>query len=344
MPPIPDATPLFSVLIVNYNAGPYLERCLRSLRAQSYQAFEAVIVDNNSHDDSLSLCAAHLADPRFRLVRMSHNAGFAAGNNRAAALARGEWIATLNPDAFPEADWLAELSAAVKKYPNIDMFGSTQVDAKSPSKLDGAGDSYLAIGIPWRGGFGHPIATANLPYEVFGPCAAAALYRASAFRSVGGFDEDFFCYVEDADLAFRLRLAGSRCIQLNSAVVHHIGGASGDKGRSFARYHGTRNMTWALLKNMPMPLLIPLLPAHALGLLFLLIKALLRGDAGPVFRGMIDALKGTKLAWKKRRAIQLKRKVSIFATAGFICWSPLLYFRRMPHIIGPAESAPANRA
>jgi GT2 family glycosyltransferase len=88
--------------------------------------------------------------------------------------------------------------------------------------------------------------------EIFSPCAAAALYRRSALLEVGGFDEDFFCYVEDVDLGFRLRLAGYRCLYVPLSVAHHIGsGTTGGKNSDFSVYHGHRNLVWAFVKNMP---------------------------------------------------------------------------------------------
>lgn len=320
-----------SILIVNYNAGAHLTRCLDALRAQDFLHFEAIVIDNASADDSLARAVACFQDPRFRLIRNTRNEGFAAGNNIGAASARGAWIATLNPDAFANSDWLSRLIAATRRYPDADMFGSTQLDDQQPAILDGAGDAYLAIGIPWRGGKGQAADTVNGDYEVFGPCAAAALYRADAFRQVGGFDERLFCYVEDVDMAFRLRLGGSRCIQLRDAVVRHIGGVTSDQRRSFARFHGTRNITWVFLKNMPLAFLLPLLPLHGAALLYLLAKSTLRGNPGPVARGIAASLQGLGPAWRDRKTVQMRRRVGLAGVARFLCWSLPTYVRRAPH-------------
>ncbi|MBM3542856.1 MAG: glycosyltransferase family 2 protein, partial [Alphaproteobacteria bacterium] len=261
--------PRVSVLIVNYNSGPHLIRCVEALTQQTMGEFEAIVMDNASTDGSIAPARDRVAgDPRFIFVASERNLGFAAGNNAAATRARAPWIATLNPDAFARPDWLARLLAAVERYPDAIMFGSAQRDARNPNRLDGCGDAYLACGAPWRGGYGDSARTEPDDYETFGPCAAAALYRAAEFRALGGFDESFFCYGEDIDLAFRMRLAGERCIQVKDAVVDHVGGGSGGSG-AFARYHGTRNMVWTFAKNMPAALLWPLIVPH-LGLLALL--------------------------------------------------------------------------
>src|SRR5690242_10966967 len=102
--------PAVRVIVVSYNSGAYLARCLAALAAQSMPRFEAVVVDNGSSDGSLD--GALPADGRFSVIRLGENLGFAAANNRGAAGARTRWLATLNPDAFAEPDWLAQLLAA----------------------------------------------------------------------------------------------------------------------------------------------------------------------------------------------------------------------------------------
>ena len=97
--------------------------------------------------------------------------------------------------------------------------------------------------------------------EVFAACAAAALYRRDAFEALGGFEERFFCYYEDVDLGFRLRLAGGRCVLEPRAIVRHVGSASSGQVSGFAEYHGTRNRLWTFLRDMPTALMPIALPA-----------------------------------------------------------------------------------
>ena len=165
----------------------------------------------------------------------------------------------------------------------------------------------------WRDGHGkHLNQTSNEPREIFAPCAAAALYRRDALLSVGGFDEDFFCYVEDVDFGFRLRLMGHRCLQVPSAVVYHIGSAtSGGQQNDFATYHGHRNLVWTFLKNMPGFLFWLLLPLHVLMKLFSIVWFVLQGRGRTVLRAKRDALLGLPTMWRKRREIQKNRKVSV---------------------------------
>lgn len=317
-----------SVLIVNYQGGSVLADCLRHLQRQVMADFEAIVVDNGSTDGSLALAREAVAgDPRFVFISAEENVGFAAGNNLAARHATTPLLALLNPDAFAEPDWLARLLEAARRDPDVGMFGSTQLNAGDPTRLDGAGDHYFCLGLPWRGGFGWPASALPAEGEVFAPCAAAVLYRRAAFDAVGGFDETFFCYVEDIDLAFRLRLRGHRCIQVRDAVVRHVGGASSGGANGMARYYGTRNMVWCFVKNMPGPLFWPLFPLHLAAVFLFALWHMLRGERH-AWRGLADALR--QLPWKARRREQAARSVSVRSVAAAMVWNPARYLTRAP--------------
>ncbi len=332
MPPAPRV----SVLIVNFNAGDWLARCLAGLARQSFDAFEAIVVDNASRDGSLERARASVAaDPRFRFEALGDNLGFAAGNNHAARLARAPLLATLNPDAVPAPDWLAGLVAAANQHPEIAMFGSTQRDAADPARFDGIGDCYFALGLPWRGGYGRAVRALPARFAVFAPCAAAALYRRDGFTALGGFDARFFCYVEDVDLAFRWRLAGGRALQVSEAVVDHAGGASaGTAGSGFAAYHGLRNLIWTFVKNMPAPLFWALLPGHVALVKLLLLRALVVGEARPAWRGLVHALAGLPAIWAERKTVQATRVASSWQIAKALNWAPWRLIDRRPPGVG----------
>lgn len=323
------AVPRVAVVVVNYNSGACLARCLAALAAQHFRDFTVVVVDNGSNDESLR--ALETLPPGWRSVRLAYNAGFAAANNRALGLVESPWVAMLNPDAFPEPDWLEQMMLGISRYPDAAAFGSLQIDAARPDRLDGDGDVYHGFGVYWRGGFGQPIARQGGEGEVFSVCAAAALYNREILMELGGFDEDFFCYGEDVDLGFRLRLAGHRSIQLANAVVRHVGGASGGGRDGFALFHGQRNRIWLLVKNMPASLLWPLLPVHLLVCLVILMRAAIFGQGAPAWRALSAGLGGLPKAWAKRRKIQHDRRGD---PRPLIVWSPCSAVMRRP-VIGP---------
>ena len=165
--------------------------------------------------------------------------------------------------------------------------------------------------------------TNNGYQEVFSACAAAAMYRTSTVLEAGGFDEDFFCYVEDVDLGFRLRLRGERCLLVPDAVVTHAGGAaSGGQRSRFATYHGHRNLVWCFIKNMPTSLLILSLPLHLLMTLILVIRLCFHGQLATILASKRDALKLIPAMWRKRREIHADRKVSLFSLLSAMQFMP----------------------
>jgi len=301
-----------SVIIVNWNGELFLERCLTALIAQTVRPYEIILVDNASSDGSLEIARRF---PSVRLMLQDQNTGFARGNNLAiaGASAESEWIALINPDAFAEPRWLESLLMAAESNPGFDVFGSKLVNAADPTLLDGAGDAYHVTGLVWRMGHGSPVSTlGENECEIFSPCAAAAMYRRSALHEVGGFDEDFFCYVEDVDLGFHLRLEGHRCLYVPQSVAHHVGsGTTGGQHSDFSVYHGHRNLVWTFVKDMPGVLFWLLLPLHIALNLMSIIWFALRGQGKVILRAKRDALLGLPKMWRKRQHIQQKRRVSI---------------------------------
>ena len=297
-----------AVLIVNWNSGDLLRQCLQSLNAQSRQPDRVVVVDNDSSDDSMERASEESRTAQ--VIRLRKNVGFARANNIAADAAGDvDWIALLNPDAFPEPHWLAALVAAAEQEPGVGSFASRMLLAGRPDLLDGAGDSYHSSGRAWRNG--HRAQTGAWPpgnKEVFAPCAAAALYQRRAFDAAGRFDEQYFCYFEDVDLGFRLRLLGFRCIYVHDAVVRHVSSGTTGYRSDFAVYHGERNSVWTFFKNMPAPLFWLYLPQHlALNVASLFFYPL-RGQGRAVWRAKWHALLGLRNVWARRRDQQRKRR------------------------------------
>jgi len=297
-----------TVIIVNWNGGDFVVRCLAALERQTYGDFRAVVIDNASTDGSAERIEREF--PGVKLVRAGANLGFARGNNIGFEHAEGsEWVALLNPDAFAERDWLDRLVAAAEARPDCASIGSRLLRADDPATLDGTGDVYHVSGLHWREGFGKPLrAWALAEKEIFSPCAAAALYRLSAIRAVGGFDEDYFCYSEDVDLGFRLRLMGYRSWYAPDSVARHVGSVTTGKTSDFTMYHGCRNTVWTYVKDMPGILFWACLPLHLVAVIVLFSKLSLRGQGAVAYRAFRDAMAGLGGALRKRKMIQSTRR------------------------------------
>jgi GT2 family glycosyltransferase len=328
-------SPWVRVVVVNYNAGPLLRTTVEGLVRQSDPDFEAVIVDNASTDGSADAC--ELPDPRFRLLRAGRNLGFAAGSNLGCRGATTPWLAMLNPDAIPDENWLAVLKQATVRYPEITMFGSTQLDAANPAILDGGGDNYSVFGLAWRGGYGGSVNAVKGDMRVFSPCAAAALYRRDVFEAAGGFAESFFCYMEDVDLGFRLNLRGHEAVQLADARVRHVGTACSGTDSRFSLYHGIRNSVFMILRCVPFPvvfLILPLLVASQVWIGHVNNSLAVRMEA------VRDGLRRFPELLRQRRSIQATRRISMWEFCRLVAWDPRVVNER-PIVPLPRRSCSA---
>lgn len=216
-----------SVVIPNYNGCRWLPGLLSSLGAQTTPAAETIVVDNASGDGSVAwLRATH---PDVRVLALATNTGFAHAANRGIALAAGQFLALLNPDVELASDWLERMVARFTDPTARDVGAAAckMVSLADPGVIYDAGDCVRRDGACLQRGRGHrDNRSFDVPGEAFGACAGAAVYRRAALAAVDGFDERYFAYLEDADLALKLRAAGWRCAY-EPAVARHAGeGAS----------------------------------------------------------------------------------------------------------------------
>ena len=291
-----EEVPLVSVVMANWNGRSWLSTCLPTLARQTFRDFEIIVVDNGSNDGSVEWLRANW--PQVWLIPLRLNLGFAGANNLGIRAARGQYIVTLNNDTLAAPDWLAQMITAVSA-PDIGMVAAKILVWNNPERLDSTGIAVDAAGMAWTRGDGRP-ANTPFPAEVFGPNAAAALYRREMLAQIGLFDEDFFAYYEDVDLAWRARRAGWRCVYAANAQVRHWHSATGGQNKTFKAYLLGRNRVWWLLKNYPWPALAwraPLLLLYD-GLTGI-VQTLRLGSSAPL-NGRFQGWLTTRHAWRKR--------------------------------------------
>jgi GT2 family glycosyltransferase len=307
--PALERAPAIAVVVVAYGEGDHLAEAAKALAAQTLRPARVIVVDNGCPAGAIE--AVRRLCPGVEVLRPDSNVGFAAGCNAGvAAAADCELIALLNSDAVPEPGWLAALARAARDHPTFAAFGSRLVRATAPNELDGTGDVYHVSGLAWRRDHRRALEDAgDRAGEVFSVCAAAALYRRDAFLEVGGFDESYFCFFEDTDLAFRMRLAGLRCWYEPRAVARHVGSATAGADSDFTVYHSQRNLVWTYLKNMPAVLLFAYLPQHLLMNVLAVGWFSMRGQARPVLAAKRDAIRGVPAVVRRRRTIHAARRV-----------------------------------
>jgi N-acetylglucosaminyl-diphospho-decaprenol L-rhamnosyltransferase len=215
--------PSVDVVIVAYNRYDLTDSCLRHLREQSI-AHRVILVDNGSTDETRARVGAEW--PAVELELLDRNRGFAEACNRGVAAGSGELVVLLNNDVDARADFLQRLVQPLRDDPEL---GSVAALMLQPGEqlIDSAGlaaDVALA-GFPRLQGLDAGQAPRERPV-LAGPAGTAAAYRRSAWEQVGGLDEAIFAYMEDFDLALRLRSAGWRSTVATDAVGVHLGSAT----------------------------------------------------------------------------------------------------------------------
>jgi GT2 family glycosyltransferase len=293
--------PLVSVVVVNYNGRQFLEDCFRSLTHQTHNNFEIILVDNGSKDDSISFMKEHY--PEVRIVQLSSNTGFAGGTNAGIKEAKGEFILTLNNDTCTFSDFIEKISQPMIGEPAVGMCASKMI---SPDKkINSTGICISRSGAAWdRGGFERDTGQYDHEEEVFGPCAGAALYRKTMLDEIGLFDEDFFLYMEDVDLAFRAQLSGWRCMYVPKARVIHVHGGTSNPGSDTSVYFGNRNLLWYIVKNFPNRTLL-IFSLWIIGRNIAVIPYyFLKSQGRTILKAKVDSLKGLPGIIKKRSKIK----------------------------------------
>ena len=303
--------PEVSVVILNWNGLAYLQACLESLR-RCGQPLETIVVDNGSTDGSLEYLRQQ-AD--VELVSNPTNIGYAPGNNAGIARAGGEFVLLLNNDTRVEPGFLTPLLEAMRGADDVGACQCKMLTYDQPPRIDAYGSYLTSTGFLYHWRYGKPDLPPEPSFEIFAAKGAAMLIRAAVLRQVGAFDPDFFAYLEDSDLSWRIWLAGWRILCVPASVVFHRGGATASRLPSgFITFHSFKNRVCMLLKNLSAPAALRILPVHLLLNLGLIVMELLRGRIRSA-RGVSAALVwnvghlGDTL--RKRRQVQRQlRRVS----------------------------------
>ncbi|GAB3583977.1 glycosyltransferase family 2 protein [Amycolatopsis endophytica] len=222
-----------TVVVVTWRGRAHITACLDALAAQT-RPHRLLVIDNASDDGTAAILARHPSSPDVR--RLPRNTGYAGAMEHALSAVDTEFTVWLNDDAAPAEDWLAELE---------DHLGDAAAAASRLEYADGQVQS-LGVGLTADG---HGYDRTQTP--VFGFCGGAALIRTRILRDIGGVPGSFFCYYEDTDTAWRLRLAGHDIVTVPTARVTHRHGASTEPGSANFHRWNERNRLLTLLRCAP---------------------------------------------------------------------------------------------
>lgn len=301
-----------SVVIPNWNGKHFLTGCLDSLRTQTYKNLEVIIVDNGSKDGSVSFIKENY--PEVHLIEFDRNTGFSPAVNAGIRQSQAPFIALLNNDTIVDPKWVEELVTALEAQPELGSVGCKMLAYHDHTILDGVGDGYRRGGLPGR--IGHKerdTGKFDEPRYILGACGGAAMYRKELFDDIGLFDDDYFAYLEDVDMALRAQSAGYKCLYVPSARVYHLGcGTTGGTGYSplVVKLSAQNNIN-TIVKNIPFPLLIKFLPQIAYWQAFYLAVVTIRGQQLLAWlHGSFKAFLMLPKMLKKRGQINARRSVS----------------------------------
>ena len=319
------SNPLVSAIVVSRNGARFLPEALASLFAQTWSELEVILVDNASTDGSIEAAAARWGE-RLRIIRNGRNEGFARGNNQGFGVAHGEWVFLLNNDAVLEPNAIAELMHAVEGRPETGMLACRVLCYDKPNIIDSVGLLIYPDGVcrP-RGWEEKDLGQYDRVEEILAPVGSASAWRKTMIDALGGFDESYFAYLEDLDLAMRGQLEGWQCLYVPTAVARHAKSMTGGNYSKFKAYHVERNRIYNAIKLLPRFILV-------VSPLFTLNRYLLQFYAAMTHRGLSEKLvkeySWPELAWilaraygsallrlptmlAKRRAISRRRRLSV---------------------------------
>jgi len=312
---------LVSVNVLAYNHKPYLKGCIEAVLAQTYPNIELIVMDNNSSDGSAELVKEEF--PSVTLLENGRNLGYSGGHNRAIRMSRSPYFMPLNPDVFLTPTFIEEMVNAAEQDDRIGAVSGKLLKIEfnegqwiETGLLDSTGLVLRKNRKNYERGHGEPDDGRYSNEEfVFGAFGAAPLYKREMLEDVRigdeYFDEDFFAYREEVDLAWRAQLRGWRSLYTPKAVAYHVRSyspATRKQQPRFLRQLQFRNRYLLMFKNDSWRNVLRHAP-YILGFEVLALGYVLLREPYLLW-GYWDALRLLPKMMQKRRAIQSRKLVS----------------------------------
>jgi GT2 family glycosyltransferase len=279
--------PTVSIVILNYNGGEDVLECLKSVTKIDYPAYEVIVVDNGSTDDSLFKIKNGY--PQIRIIENKRNLGFAEGNNVGMRESVSDYILLLNDDTVVGKSILKDLVEAMQTDPNIGIAGPEILYYDAPDQIWSAGGKISLFGYASHLGKGRKVESHNHTDFVPYICGCAIIIKKEVLNKIGLLDKEYFVYFEDADYCFRANKAGYRCLYVPSPTVWHKVKAEWINNPVQA-YYSMRNAFVFARKNLRGPRKFTFI-ASQIFLIFPYYSVKLIGKDAKIFKKLVTGLK-----------------------------------------------------
>ena len=280
-----------SVVTPNYNGEKFLKTFFDSLNQDCECIGELIIVDNGSTDKSKDYIKNYSFNFPVNLIENSENLGFAPAVNQAIRHSKYDYIFSINNDTEIEKGSIKALIDLITSSEDIFSVQAKMLQFNNKELIDDVGDEYNLLAWTKKTGENHKSDEYVEVKDIFSSCAGAAMYKKAVLNEIGMFDDNFFAYMEDVDLAIRSKIYGYRNLLCPQAIVYHIGSAtSGSRHNDFKVKLAARNNVWVVYKNLPIPLKILNFIFLFLGFLIKYIFFLKKGFGSTYLAGIKEGL------------------------------------------------------
>lgn len=330
---------LVSIILVNYNGEDFIEECLDSLRQIDYpkENYEVILVDNASKDNSVKLVKENF--PEVKLIKSDKNLGFPGGCNLGVDVAKGEYLVFLNTDATVDKFWLNELVDTISSDERIGACSSQVLYASNKTIINTVGGFWSVLGIPGSLGEGKIRDSYKNGTLISSPTGASMIIKSDVYRAIGGFDNDYFLYCDDADIGWRLWNRKMKVVFVSSSIVYHRVTASlkGLGKKTFSEwyyFYSARNRLITILKNARAIDLLWMLPLYFTSHLGLSLLFGIRGK----FTAMKATLKGmiypfSNNWWREKRKHSNKTGYANAMMIGLIDTMRMFLSKKKKHFV-----------
>ncbi len=299
--------PKVSIVILNYNAGNLLDKCISSVIQSNYENIEIILVDNASEDQSQIKCKEKF--PQIRLFENGKNFGYCKGNNLGLEKVTGEFIIILNPDTEVESNWITEFLKVHNKH-GEGLYQPKLLAASDKTKINSGGNMMNIFGFGYSTGKGKIDSKEYDNFKLINYASGACLFISKkTLDKIGFFDPYLFAYHDDLELGWRAAQLGINSFYAPNVIVYHAESFS-FKWSPKKFFLLERNRWYCILTHYSKSTFYKILPGLIIVEIIIILYFLSKGMIKEKIKASYDILKNQKIIKKKYEEMENKKVVS----------------------------------